>query len=203
MIARISGQLLLKQPPLLLIDVGGVGYEVQAPMSTFYSLPEAGEQVTVLTHLTVREDAHILYGFASDEERGLFRNLIKVNGVGPKMALTILSGINPPEFILCVQNRDAALLTRLPGIGKKTAERLVVEMQDRIDGMDVSSGAPSAVGAKSASPQQDAISALVALGYKPLDATQMVKAVEVDGGVDRDTGNSEDLIREALRAAAR
>jgi len=197
MIARISGQLVSKQPPLLLVDVAGVGYEIQAPMSTFYALPEPGEPVVVLTHLTVREDAHVLYGFATDEERGLFRNLIKVNGVGPKMALTILSGINPPEFVTCVQNRDVALLTRLPGIGKKTAERLVVEMQDRLGSMAASAGSASMPGAQPASAAQDAVSALVALGYKPVDAAQMVKAVKTEAS------NSEELIREALRAAAK
>jgi len=195
MIARISGKLILKQPPILLIDVSGVGYELEAPMSTFYALPEAGEMVTVLTHLTIREDAHILYGFASDEERGLFRNLIKVSGVGPKMALTILSGINPPEFVLCVQNRDAALLTRLPGIGKKTAERLVVEMQDRLGDAPISSSTAAGPGGRSAgNARQDAISALAALGYKPADAIQMVKAVSGD-----DLG-SEELIRQALKS---
>lgn len=197
MIARISGKLITKRPPLLLIDVSGVGYEVHAPMSTFYALPEPGEAVVVLTHLTVREDAHILYGFATEAERGLFRNLIKVSGVGPKMALTILSGINPPDFIVCVQNRDAALLTRLPGIGKKTAERLVVEMQDRLgDSEEIISHTSEAL-QPGGDARQDAISALVALGYKQSDAIPMVKAVEKEGLA------SEDLIREALKSAAR
>lgn len=196
MIARLSGKLIFKQPPSLLIDVGGVGYEVEAPMSTFYELPEPGEVVTVLTHLTIRDDAHILFGFASEGERSLFRNLIKVNGVGPKMALTILSGITAPDFVLCVQNRDAAALTRLPGIGKKTAERLVVEMQDRLGEAEGSISATSIPGATS-NPVNDAISALVALGYKQADADRMVKAVAVEGMP------SEEVIREALKAQAR
>lgn len=193
MIGRLFGKLLLKQPPMLLIDVGGVGYEVEAPMSTFYELPAPGEMVTIVTHLTIRDDAHILFGFASEAERSLFRNLIKVNGVGPKLALTILSGISSADFALCVQNRDAVALTRLPGIGKKTAERLVVEMQDRLGdagGGTLSGGVP--VGADN--PVNDAVSALVALGYKPVDANRMVRSVSNDGM------SSEQLIREALKA---
>lgn len=196
MIARLYGKLILKQPPVLLIDVSGVGYEVQAPMSTFYQLPDLGEVITILTHLTIRDDAHILFGFSSEAERTLFRNLIKVNGVGPKMALTILSGISSADFVLCVQNRDAAALTRLPGIGKKTAERLVVEMQDRLGDVDGSITMTSIPGV-AASPVSDAISALVALGYKPADADRMVKMVANDGM------QSEDIIREALKAAAK
>ncbi|MCW8964735.1 MAG: Holliday junction branch migration protein RuvA [Gammaproteobacteria bacterium] len=197
MIARLSGKLILKQPPMLLIDVHGVGYEVEAPMSTFYELPEPGEDVTLLTHLTIRDDAHILFGFASEGERSLFRNLIKVNGVGPKMALTILSGIAAPDFVLCVQNRDAAALTRLPGIGKKTAERLVVEMQDRLgdsEGVICVAGHLSDI---AANPARDAISALVALGYRQADADRMVKVVARDGMP------SEEIIREALKAQVR
>jgi len=197
MIARLYGKLILKQPPMLLIDVHGVGYEVEAPMSTFYELPEPGENVTLLTHLTIRDDAHILFGFASEGERSLFRNLIKVNGVGPKMALTILSGIAAPDFVLCVQNRDAAALTRLPGIGKKTAERLVVEMQDRLgdaDGVICVAGHLSDI---ASNPASDAISALVALGYKQADADRMVKVVARDGMP------SEEIIREALKAQVR
>jgi Holliday junction DNA helicase RuvA len=197
MIARLYGKLILKQPPALLIDVAGVGYEVEAPMSTFYELPEPGEMVTVLTHLTIRDDAHILFGFASEGERSLFRHLIKVNGVGPKMALTILSGISSADFALCVQNRDAAALTRLPGIGKKTAERLVVEMQDRLGEVSGVISAGSGISGIAANPVNDAISALVALGYKQSDADRMVKNVASDGMA------SENLIREALKAVAK
>ena len=191
MIARLYGKLVIKQPPQLLIDVGGVGYEVEAPMSTFYELPEPGEMVTVLTHLVVRDDAHVLFGFASQSERSLFRSLIRVSGVGPKMALTILSGITAGDFMLCVQNRDVGALTCLPGIGKKTAERLLVEMQDRLElpGEAISVGG-SAAGT-------DAISALVALGFKQADADRMIKQVAADDM------SSEDLIREALKNQAR
>lgn len=197
MIARLSGRLILKQPPILLIDVNGVGYEVEAPMSTFYELPEPGESVTLLTHPVIRDDAHILFGFASEEERSLFRNLIKVNGVGPKMALTILSSITVPDFVLCVQNRDAAALTRLPGIGKKTAERLVVEMQDRLGGPEWVTSVTGCISGVAASPVHDAASALVALGYKQSDADRMVRAVATEGMP------SEVMIREALKAQAR
>jgi len=197
MIARLYGKLILKQPPQLLIDVGGVGYEVEAPLSTFYELPEPGEMVTVLTHLIVRDDAHILFGFSSEDERSLFRNLIKVNGVGPKMALTILSGISAGEFVLCVQNRDVGALTCLPGIGKKTAERLLVEMQDRLDAGTAAIASGRTLAGAAASPVSDAISALVALGFKPGDADRMVKQIAADDMA------SEELIREALKAQAR
>jgi Holliday junction DNA helicase RuvA len=196
MIARLYGKLVLKQPPQLLIDVGGVGYEVEAPMSTFYELPEPGEIVTVLTHLIVRDDAHILFGFASESERTLFRNLIKVSGVGPKMALTILSGITAGDFVLCVQNRDVNALTRLPGIGKKTAERLLVEMQDRLDDTDAVSVSGS-MPVISHSTMGDAIGALMALGYKRHDADKMVKGIAIEGKT------TEDVIREALQQAAK
>ena len=196
MIARLYGKLILKQPPALLIDVAGVGYEVEAPMSTFYELPEPGEMVTVLTHLTIRDDAHILFGFASEGERTLFRHLIKVNGVGPKLALTILSGITSADFALCVQNRDATALTRLPGIGKKTAERLVIEMQDKLDNV-VGAISSSGASVSGAHPVGDAISALMALGYKRSDADRMVRKISRDGMP------SEDLIREALKAQVR
>lgn len=193
MIARLCGKLIIRQPPLLLIDVGGVGYEVEVPMSTFFELPEPGEVVSVLTHLTIRDDAHILFGFATEGERSLFRSLIKVSGVGPKMALTILSGISVSDFAFYVRERDATALTRLPGIGKKTAERLVVEMQDRLDasgGAIIAAGAPGAA----ANPVNEAVGALVALGYRQADAGNMVKAVMSEGM------SSEELIREALKA---
>ena len=196
MIARLSGKLIIKRPPLLLIDVGGVGYEVEAPMSTFFELPEPGKTVSILTHLTIRDDAHILFGFATEDERLLFRSLIKVSGVGPKMALTILSGISATDFTLYVQSRDATALTRLPGIGKRTAERLVVEMQDRLSefkGMATAAGGQSG-GVQKTGPTNDAVSALIALGYKRADADKMVKAV-----ANEEMG-SEELIREALRA---
>ena len=130
MIGRLHGEIVYKHPPRLMLDVGGVGYEIEAPMSTFYALPETGAKVTLLTHLAVREDAHVLYGFAREAERELFRALLKISGVGAKMALAILSGMTADEFARCVQSADTAALTRLPGIGKKTAERLIVEMRD-------------------------------------------------------------------------
>ena len=133
MIGRLSGELVYKRPPFLMVDVHGVGYELEAPMSTFYDLPLQGGQVTLFTHLAIRDDAHVLYGFASDSERALFRMLLKVSGVGAKMALAILSGMSADEFSLCIQRDDTAALVRLPGIGKKTAERLVIEMRDRLD----------------------------------------------------------------------
>lgn len=196
MIGFLRGVLIAKQPPSLLVDVQGVGYEVDAPMSTFFQLPSLGEEVRLFTHLAVREDAHTLYGFGSETERGLFRTLIKVNGIGAKLALGILSGVGPDEFVAAVQRGDVALLTRLPGIGKKTAERLVVELRDRLG--DFSGGAP-VVGVKASvidAPSDavgDAVSALQALGYKPNDASRMVKAVAED-----DMG-SEELIRLALK----
>ena len=193
MIGFLRGKLLRKQPPHLLIDVQGVGYEVEAPMSTFYDLPDVGSEVVLHTHLSIRDDAHVLFGFGSEAERRFFRSLIKVNGVGPKLALTILSGISVDGFVRCVQENDTASLTRLPGIGKKTAERLVVEMRDRLD--DVG-GAAIAAGAR-ANPRDEALSALVSLGYKPQEAAQMLRGVKEEGL------SSEELIRRALQGALR
>lgn len=192
MIGFLRGKLLRKQPPHLVIDVHGVGYEVEAPMSTFYDLPDVGSEITLFTHLTVREDAHILFGFGSETERRFFRSLIRVNGVGPKLALTILSGISLDAFVRCVHENDSVSLTRLPGIGKKTAERLVVEMRDRLDDF----GAPATAGV-SAHPRDEALSALVALGYKPNEASHMLR------GVKDDNLSSEELIRRALQGALR
>lgn len=194
MIGYLRGRLIAKHPPLLVLDVNGVGYEVEAPMSTFYDLPDAGTPVSLYTHLVVREDAHILFGFATENERRLFRSLIKVNGVEPRMALTILSGIPVEGFVRCVQNNDTAALTRLPGVGKKTAERLIVEMRDRLD---AAAGGAEALTAAPASAADEAYTALVALGYKPADAGRMVR------GVEGDDLASEDIIRRALQNAAR
>ncbi|WP_428605646.1 Holliday junction branch migration protein RuvA [Sedimenticola sp.] len=198
MIGRLRGALVYKQPPFLMVDVGGVGYELEAPMSTFYELPLQGEQVTLFTHLAIRDDAHVLYGFSTDTERALFRTLLKVSGVGAKMALAILSGMSADEFALCIQRDDTAALVRLPGIGKKTAERLIVEMRDRLDRIEPAAGItmpPSRpVGGAVETPVSDAIGALIALGYKPNDASRMVRAVECEGL------SSEEIIRLALRA---
>ncbi|MGH8398289.1 MAG: Holliday junction branch migration protein RuvA [Gammaproteobacteria bacterium] len=193
MIGFLRGQLLRRQPPHLLIDVHGVGYEVEAPMSTFYNLPEAGAEVMLYTHLVVREDAHILFGFGSETERRLFRALIRVNGVGPRLALTILSGISVDNFVRCVRDNDTAALTRLPGIGRKTAERLVVEMRDRLE--EASGGVITVVGEMS--PREEALSALVSLGYKPQEASRMLQAIK-----ETDI-SSEEFIRRALQNAAR
>ncbi len=200
MIGRLTGILLEKQPPQLLLDVNGVGYELDAPMSTFYQLPATGEKVSLYTHLVVREDAWLLCGFASQAERRMFRDLIKVNGVGAKLALAILSGINADEFARCIQEGDSSSLVRLPGVGKKTAERLIIEMRDRLkdwetDGLAASPSArPAATAAND--PGRDAISALVALGYKPQEASRMVSLVS-----DDDIESSEELIKAALKAA--
>jgi len=200
-IGRLSGQLLEKQPPELLIDVNGVGYEVSAPMSTFYALPDVGEKVIIHTHMVVREDAQLLYGFSTQSERTLFRILIKINGVGPKLALTILSGITADEFIRCIHDNDAAALVRLPGIGKKTAERLIVELRDKVGAEAESSDTTSSPGLMSVStvksPIADAVSALVALGYKPNDASKMVRSIETEGM------NTEEIIRQALQGMAK
>ena len=200
MIGFLRGKLIHKAPPQLLLDVQGVGYEVEAPMNTFYDLPALGEEVRLHTHLVVREDAHILFGFATENERMLFRTLIKVNGVGPKLALTILSGQSTEEFHRCVDDNDVKALVRLPGVGQKTAERLIIEMRGRLpelnklaSTMDRSGPVTSA----SASPKQEAISALCALGYKPQDAQRMVQAIAVD---DK---SCEDIIRLALRGAVK
>ncbi|MDQ2696113.1 MAG: Holliday junction branch migration protein RuvA [Pseudomonadota bacterium] len=200
MIGRLRGVLVHKQPPHLLVEAHGVGYEVEASLSTFAQLPETGAEVTLHTHLLVREDGQFLYGFATLAERTLFRSLIRVSGVGPKLALLILSGMNVDAFARCVQAADAAALTRLPGIGKKTAERLIVEMRDRIDGMEL--GAPflpraSGPADSSPSPLEDALSALVSLGYKLPEATRMVRGIDAEGL------NSEEIIRRALQAVVR
>ena len=200
MIGRLRGEIVAKRPPHLLVDVNGVGYELEAPMSTFYDLPAVGAAVLLHTHLVIREDAHVLYGFAREAERALFRALLRVSGVGPKMALAILSGMNADEFSRCVQRDDTAALSRLPGIGKKTAERLIIEMRDRLARLDDDALAGAvrarAAGAGAPSAVEDAVSALVALGYKAPEASRMVRAVAADGL------GSEDLIRAALKAAA-
>lgn len=193
MIGRLHGILLRKEPPALLLDVGGVGYEIDAPMSTFYELPPIGQTVTLYTHLVVRDDAHLLYGFSRDTQRQLFRNLLKVNGVGPRVALGILSGLSDQEFIQCLVHEDMARLTKVPGIGRKTAERLIIEMRDRVD-LSMLGGATTARPvAVPADPVQEAISALIALGYKPPEASRAVQNIAPEGR------SSEDIIRQALR----
>ncbi len=205
MIGRLRGEIVHKRPPALLLDVNGVGYELEAPMSTFYVLPERGAQVVLYTHLQVREDAHSLFGFASETEKAMFRALLKVNGVGARMALAILSGMSAEEFAQCVQGEDVTSLTRIPGIGKKTAQRLIVEMRDRLEQMGVRAEAgalaarpaAAAAGDGSGGAVADAVSALVALGYKAPEANRMVRAVE-SGGL-----TSEELIRAALQSTTK
>jgi Holliday junction DNA helicase RuvA len=200
MIGYLRGTLAAKKAPSLLLDVRGVGYEIDAPMSTFFKLPAVGEEVHLYTHLAVREDAHALYGFLTESERALFRSLIKVTGVGARLALGVLSGVSVEEFHRCVQMNDAAMLVRLPGIGKKTAERLIIEMRDRLPATDgaafVHSGASSPAPAP-ASSTEDAVVALIALGFKPPEAAAMIRALPADGH----TG--EELLRLALRGAGK
>jgi Holliday junction DNA helicase RuvA len=194
-IGLLRGCLLDKRPPTLLVDVQGVGYEVDAPMTTFYDLPAVGQEVTLYTHLAVREDAQTLYGFVRLSDRTLFRHLLKVNGVGARLALGVLSGMDAGQFTACVQAGDTAALVRLPGIGRKTAERLVIELRDRLAAETGEVAAPAgAVSAPPASPVEDAVSALVGLGYKPQEASRMVRAVGA-----RDL-SSEEIIRQALQS---
>jgi Holliday junction DNA helicase RuvA len=180
-----------------MVDVGGLGYELEAPMSTFFHLPAVGAEVSLLTHLVVREDAHVLYAFATEGERRLFRSLIKVSGVGPKIALALLSGISVEAFSRCVLNEDITALTKVPGIGRKTAERLIVEMRDRLGEPGVPAVAGVAPVTVSASPESEAYGALIALGYRPAEATRLLKAAGPG------THSTEDLIRLALQGASR
>ena len=203
MIGRLRGNILEKQPPLVLIEANGVGYEVHMPMTCFYELPELNQEAVIFTQFVVREDAQLLFGFNSKQERTLFRELVKVNGVGPKLALAILSGMSAQQFVTAVEREEVSTLVKLPGVGKKTAERLVVEMKDRFIGMhgDLFGGdAAFTLSAPSATPatndaEAEAISALVALGYKPQEASRMISKV------GRPEADCETLIREALRAA--
>jgi holliday junction DNA helicase RuvA len=197
MIGSVRGRIASKTPPQLMVDVGGIGYELEAPMSTFFHLPGVGEEVALLTHLVVREDAHILYAFATEAERRLFRSLIKVSGVGPKIALALLSGISVEAFSRCVMNEDITALTKVPGIGRKTAERLVVEMRDRLKDPEVPAGVGAVPVAMGASPETEAYGALIALGYRPAEAARLLKAVGPG------THSTEELIRRALQGASR
>lgn len=198
MIGKIRGQILEKQAPQLLIDVQGIGYEIDAPMSTFYQLPDVGQEVNLFTHFVVREDAQHLYGFYTRDEQHLFRTLLKVNGVGPRLALTILSSTSAEEFVRCVLNNDTASLVRLPGIGKKTAERLIIEMRDRLSDWYKGLSTDSKTEMRQDNHGrhqvlQDAISALISLGYKQQEASRTITKID-DGAA-----MSEELIRRALR----
>ena len=200
MISFLTGTIAQKTPPLLIIDVNGIGYEVQSSMATFAQLPALGETCQLLTHFVVREDAQLLFGFAGQEERKLFRALIKINGVGPKLALAILSGMGVDEFGQCIAEQDIKALVRLPGVGKKTAERLVIEMKDRIDEWATA----TVVNAKNDGPPTansmlaDAESALIALGYSPTEASKSISQLDITAYED-----SETLIRAALKLMLR
>ncbi|MFC0308182.1 Holliday junction branch migration protein RuvA [Gallibacterium trehalosifermentans] len=204
MIGHLRGILLEKAPPEILLDVNGVGYELLLPMTSFYHLPEVNQEVSLYTHLVVREDAHLLFGFYQKQDRTLFRELIKTNGVGPKLALAILSAMSVTEFSYAIEHEELSKLVKIPGVGKKTAERLLVELkgkfkqyrnEDFFVEQKVGSHSPEPTFATTTSPAEDAISALIALGYKPADAEKMVKRVA------QPELNSEQLIREALKNA--
>ena len=195
MIGQISGTLVYKHPPQLMVDVGGVAYELEAPMTAFYELSEVGERVSLFTHLAIRDDAHLLFGFADLQQRDVFRVLLKISGVGPRVALALLSGLTVDDLAACVAAGDFAQLTRVPGIGRKTAERLVIELRDRLESV---SGVGSDSSRSTLTPQQDAVSALMALGYRETEASRAVRAVEVDGVPPVET-----LIREALKGLSR
>jgi Holliday junction DNA helicase RuvA len=194
MIGSLRGKLTAKQAPQIIIECEGVGYEVETPMSTFLDLPALGENLFLHTHLLVREDAQILYGFASEQERTFFRTLLKISGVGAKMGLAILSSMSVADFQRCVGYEDAASLVKIPGVGKKTAERLIIEMRDKIDATTVTSGARKV--AVEASPRSEAVDALISLGYKASEVNKLIGAMDVDGQ------SAEDIIRRALRQAA-
>ncbi|MGL5758687.1 Holliday junction branch migration protein RuvA [Plesiomonas sp.] len=206
MIGRLRGLIIEKQPPEVLLDVSGVGYEVNMPMTCFYDLPDIGAEATVFTHFVVREDAQLLYGFNNKQERALFRELLKTNGVGPKLALAILSGMSAAQFVGAVEREDITTLVKLPGVGKKTAERLIVEMKDRFKGMGsfdlftppnelASAIHHSKAAVQQADAEEEAASALVALGYKPQEASRMISKIATP------EADCETLIRNALRAA--
>ena len=195
MIGRLRGTLVSKQPPWLLVEVGGVGYEVQAPMSTIYDLPGIGKEIVLLTHYAVKEDGAALYGFLHEAERALFRNLQKVSGIGAKIALAVLSGVSTEHFARLVQAGDVVALTRIPGIGKKTAERIVVELRDRLDGLSSLPGGSMQAGSAPLDAAGEASVALQQLGYKPVEVTRLVQKVAAEGD------SAETIIRKALRAA--
>jgi len=199
MIGFLRGRLAAKNPPQLLVDVGGVGYEVEVPMSTFYGLPALDANVNLFTHLVVREDAHILFAFGTERERRLFRELLKISSVGPKLALSLLSGMSVDGFLLCIESQDADSLVRIPGVGRKTAERLIIEMRDRIKNFGAAAGVGTSSGGiveAPGGPQAEAFAALIALGYKPSEVTRLLKSV------DASVQTTGELIRGALQAAA-
>lgn len=201
MIGWLRGRLMSKQPPHLMVEVNGVGYELEAPMSTFYTLPTVGTELSLFVHQVVREDAHLLFGFATEQERRLFRELLKVSNVGPRIGLALLSGMSVDAFLTCVESNDVDMLVRVPGVGRKTGERLVIEMRDRVKlltggaSITVIGGVPPATTPAGAT--QEAFAALVALGYKPAEVTRLLKSVEPE------VQTTEEIIRRALQAAAK
>ena len=197
MIGRLRGTLIAKQPPALVVDVGGVGYELEAPMSTFFDLPELGREVALFVHYAVKEDTVALYGFLRETERTLFRTLQKVSGIGARIALSVLSGVSTDEFARLMQSGDIAALTRIPGIGKKTAERMLVELRDRVDGIALASSSAFSAGAVPKDPVAEASVALQQLGYKPAEVARLVKDAAAAGD------DAEQIIRKALKAALR
>ncbi|MFQ5470410.1 MAG: Holliday junction branch migration protein RuvA [Gammaproteobacteria bacterium] len=198
MIGFLRGKIISRQAPHLLLDVNGVGYEVEATMTTFYNLPKVGEAFSLYTHLVVREDAQLLYGFSSESERTMFRSLIKINGVGAKLALTILSGMSVEEFATYVRDNNSTALVKLPGVGKKTAERLIIEMRDRLtDEKSTLSTVDTSAQPFKGDEVSDAVSALTALGYKGQEASRMVRNIDVNGK------GSEEIIREALKSTVK
>jgi Holliday junction DNA helicase RuvA len=201
MIGRLRGILLEKHPPEILIECAGIGYEVLLPLSAFSHLPETGKELVLYTHFVVREDAQLLFGFASRDDRALFRELLRVNGVGPKLALAVLSGLSRDELLRCVHEGDLKQLSRVPGIGKKTAERLVIELRDRLKDFDAPSVLQPGTTVTGNNATQEAVSALVALGYKPQDASRIV--AQAENQLEGKTANPEELIRLALRLMAK
>ncbi|MET0983995.1 MAG: Holliday junction branch migration protein RuvA [Steroidobacteraceae bacterium] len=201
MIGWLRGRLMIKQPPHLMIEVNGIGYELEAPMSTFYTLSAVGTDLSLFVHQVVREDAHLLFGFATEQERRLFRELLKVSNVGPRIGLALLSGMSVEAFLTCVESNDVDMLVRVPGVGRKTAERLVIEMRDRVKlltgggSVTVIGGVPQAP--TPVGPTAEAFAALVALGYKPAEVTRLLKSV------DPEVQTTEEIIRRALQAAAK
>ena len=202
MIGQIRGILIEKKPPEILVDVRGITYEIQVPMSTLYQLPDVGQEVVLHTHFVVRDDAQLLYGFCHTKDKTLFRSLIRVNGVGPRMALVILSGMEPDEFVRVVRNNDVTAMVNMPGIGKKTAERLIVEMRDRLSEWQASEGAGSAPETQDSAStikvfSKDAEAALIGLGYKPQQAARAIAQVLKD---NLEITDSEELIRMSLKS---
>jgi len=202
LIGQIRGILIEKKPPEILVDVRGITYEIQVPMSTLYQLPDVGQEVVLHTHFVVRDDAQLLYGFCHTKDKTLFRSLIRVNGVGPRMALVILSGMEPDEFVRVVRNNDVTAMVNMPGIGKKTAERLIVEMRDRLSEWQASEGADSAPETQDSAStvkvfSKDAEAALIGLGYKPQQAARAIAQVLKD---NLEITDSEELIRLSLKS---